>query len=271
MKYHVLLLTVETNELCELDHNSLEDIKQAVVVPYLKNENFQFDGYFIEPSKVKRLVISESVLSSDECVSDAYNNLSSGVIMIFQGKDCVFGNDKYAKDITRKTLQEVKIEIDHDLANVESVKDNKGIPKKSIAKITVFLGYSYREIDDEFVSGFKELLIDKGYEVIDGKADGLGSISQAILEKIGISDIVIIVMTKRDKKENGKYTTAAWLLEEKGAALALKKQVGMFVEEEIDDADIGGMQGDNQRFHFSRNNFLKIAMNFLKIIDKKAS
>jgi len=112
-------------------------------------------------------------------------------------------------------------------------------------------------------------LIDKGFEVIDGKADGLGSISQAILDKIALSDIVVIVMTKRDKKENGKFTTAAWLLEEKGAAIALKKQVGIFVEEEIDDADIGGMQGDNQRFHFTRNNFLKVVMNFLKIIEKK--
>lgn len=112
-------------------------------------------------------------------------------------------------------------------------------------------------------------MIDKGFEVIDGKADGLGSISQAILDKIALSDIVVIVMTKRDKKENGKFTTAAWLLEEKGAAIALKKQVGIFVEEEIDDADIGGMQGDNQRFHFTRNNFLKVVMNFLKIIEKK--
>jgi len=75
-------------------------------------------------------------------------------------------------------------------------------------------------------------------------------------------------MTKRDRKENGKYTTAAWLLEEKGAALALNKAVGMFVEEEIDDVDIGGMQGDNQRFHFTRNSFLKVAMNFLKILSR---
>ena len=49
----------------------------------------------------------------------------------------------------------------------------------------------------------------------------------------------------------------------------LKKKVGMFVEEEIDEADIGGMQGDNQRFNFTRNNFLKVAMNFLRIVEKE--
>ena len=42
----------------------------------------------------------------------------------------------------------------------------------------------------------------------------------------------------------------------------------MFVEEEIDESDIGGLQGDNQRFIFTRNNFIKVAMNFIKIINK---
>ena len=265
MKYHVLLKTPETEELYEFDRESLVDIKETIVKPYLKNEEFQFNGYFIEPSKVKRLVITQTELSSEECVKDAYSRLSSEVFMVIQSQDCVFNNERYRVDITRSTLQEVKETID--VKTRTNVKQkNSGSATKN--NKTIFLGYSYREVDDEFVSGFKELLIDKGYEVIDGKADGLGSISQAILEKISLSDIVVIVMTKRDKKENGKFTTAAWLLEEKGAALALEKHVGMFVEEEIDDADIGGMQGDNQRFHFTRNNFLKVAMNFLKIISK---
>ena len=269
MKYHALIKTAETDELYEFDHDSLENIKESIVTPYLRNQEFQFDGYFIEPSKVKRLVITETDMTSDQCVSDAYNRLSSGIIMIIGAKDCVFGDDRYARDITKKTLQEDKATLEKFAPQKNGANESRKSRPKVSDNNTIFLGYSYREVDDEFVSGFKELLIDKGFEVIDGKADGLGSISQAILEKIALSDIVVIVMTKRDKKENGKFTTAAWLLEEKGAALALKKQVGMFVEEEIDDADIGGMQGDNQRFHFTRNNFLKVVMNFLKIIEKQ--
>jgi len=30
----------------------------------------------------------------------------------------------------------------------------------------------------------------------------------------------------------------------------------MLVEDGVDDADIGGLQGDDQRIHFRRNNFL---------------
>ena len=266
MKYHILIKTTETNELYEFDKPSIQEINENIIKPYLRNEEFQFDGYFIEPSKIKRLVVTETQLTSNDCVTDAYSRLSSNIIVFYSAKDCVFGNDRYAKDITRQVLQDVK--------NTMELNDSKGLNNGTtltgVKKVkTLFLGYSYRQVDDEFVSGFKELLSDKGFEVIDGKADGLGSISQAIIEKISLADITVIVMTKRDKKENGKFTTSAWLLEEKGAALALKKKVGMFVEEEIDEADIGGMQGDNQRFNFTRNNFLKIAMNFLRIIEKE--
>jgi len=54
------------------------------------------------------IVVTETDMSSDQCVSDAYKRLSSGIIMIIGPKDCVFGDDKYSRDITRKTLQEVK-------------------------------------------------------------------------------------------------------------------------------------------------------------------
>ncbi len=267
MKYHALIKTEETGELYEFNYENLDAIEENIVIPYLKNEDFQFNGYFIDPAKVKRLIISETSLASMQCVDDAYSNLSPGIILFIGEADCVFGDERYSTDITRTVLKRVQQTIEspgqsnsHE-AKVENAPQNLREPK------TIFLGYSYREIDDEFVSGFKELLIDRGYKVIDGKASSLGSISQAILEKIALSDMVVIVMTKRDKKENGKFTTSAWLLEEKGAAFALKRDVGMFVEEEIDDADIGGIQGDNQRFTFTRNNFLKVAMNFLKIIE----
>ncbi|MEQ8560097.1 MAG: hypothetical protein RID18_01210 [Cytophagales bacterium] len=216
---------------------------------------------------MKRIVISKSNQTSEQCVSDAYSKLSPNVLVIYSQHDVVFGNDRYSTDITREVLTEVKKAIEPQ--QIEGLESKKNVKNKESETNTIFLGYSYRQIDDEFVTGFKELLEDKGYEVIDGKADGLGSISKAIIDKISLADIVVIVMTKRDKKVNEKYTTAAWLLEEKGAALAFGKKVGMFVEEEIDDSDIGGMQGDNQRFHFTRNNFLKVAMNFLKILEKE--
>lgn len=267
MKYHVLLQTTETGPIHEFDYGDKDDIVDNVLEPYLLNDEFQFNGYFIQPSKVERLLVYETETTAKGCVDHAYKNLGSGIIMVISEEDCVFDNGEYGRDITRPLLNEVKGNIKKEKTRQDSSAQEEEASNRPIE--TIFLGYSYRQKDDEFVSGFKELLSDRGYEVLDGKADGLGSISQAIIEKIKISDAVVIVMTKRDKKENGKFTTAAWLLEEKGAGLALGKPVGMLVEEEIDDSDIGGMQGDNQRFHFTRNNFLKTAMNFLRVLSKE--
>jgi hypothetical protein len=73
-------------------------------------------------------------------------------------------------------------------------------------------------------------------------------------------------MTCRDKKENGKFTTSSWLLEEKGAALALGKPCLMLVEDGIDAREIGGLQGDDQRLPFNRNNFTRIVADALRML-----
>ncbi|MBD3337641.1 MAG: hypothetical protein GF353_00940 [Candidatus Lokiarchaeota archaeon] len=258
-----MVKTDETDDVFELDHTDNSIIIDNIIKPYILNQEFQIDGYFIEPSKVKRIMVCQTEHTSDVILDTAYNSLSEGVFIAFTKKGCIFEDDKYKNDITREIFEQVKEMIQKNKNNSTSTE----IKKSSSKQKTIFIGYSYRIDDDEFVSGLKELLADKGYKIIDGKADRLGSISQAIIDKIKICDISIIVMTKRDKKENGKFTTTAWLLEEKGASLALKKNVAIFVEEEIDEADIGGLQGDSQRFHFTRNNFLKVAMNFVKILD----
>ena len=201
MHYHALITTDETGELYEYDHKTLASIKESLVIPYLKNEDFQFYGYFIVPAKVKRLIITETQQSSTDCVKIAYSRLPSNVFMTIYQNQCVFSYE-YSKDITRTILKETKSIIEISGSQNKSKPEKQNTTETTNNMRTIFIGYSYRQIDDEFVSGFKDLLTDKGFEVIDGKADGLGSISQAIIEKINISDIVIIVLTKRDKKEN---------------------------------------------------------------------
>tara|TARA_B100000029_G_C17011798_1_gene755194 strand:+ start:333 stop:575 length:243 start_codon:yes stop_codon:yes gene_type:complete len=65
-------------------------------------------------------------------------------------------------------------------------------------------------------------------------------------------------MTCADEKMDGTFTTSPWLLEEKGAALALDKPLVMMVEEGV--SDFGGLQGDWQRIHFGAKGFLKAAL-----------
>jgi hypothetical protein len=136
----------------------------------------------------------------------------------------------------------------------------------SVTSKSIFLSFSYRPEDKELVEGFKMLLETSGFMIITGEKNPMGSLSRNILQKIQQAEKCIVVMTCRDKKENGKFTTSSWLLEEKGAAIALGKPCLMLVEDGIDDKEIGGLQGDDQRLHFSRNNFTRVVADALKML-----
>lgn len=131
---------------------------------------------------------------------------------------------------------------------------------------SIFLSFSYADQDRELVDGLRQLLSASGHIVITAEKNPMGSLSRSILQKIREAEKFLVVMTCRDKKENGKYTTSAWLLEEKGAAIALGKPFLMMVEEGIDPGEIGGLQGDDQRIHFTRNNFAAKVAEVLRML-----
>lgn len=131
---------------------------------------------------------------------------------------------------------------------------------------SIFLSFSYQREDLELVEGFKLLLETNGFTVITGEKNPMGSLSTSILQKIKQAEKFVVVMTCRDRKENGKFTTSSWLLEEKGAAIALGKPCLMLVEDGIDAKEIGGLQGDAQRLPFSRNNFTKAVADALRML-----
>lgn len=64
MYFHVLVSTDETGENYEFDNPELEEIVENVVRPYIENREFQFVGYFLEPSKVRRIMITQTDFST---------------------------------------------------------------------------------------------------------------------------------------------------------------------------------------------------------------
>lgn len=265
MYYHVMI-EIHNKKIYELDISDLNEIKNDIVTPFLKNYEFQFSGYFIDPSKVIRLLITKSEKKSKELYDIELNKLlSQNIFLPLKQGEVVTEFEEHCVNITKNVMKSVEESLKKSLKKNSKKQVKEEAPKKPI---TIFLAYSYKQEDEEFVSGFKELLEDKGWTIIDGKADQFGSVSDAILRKIEVVDYFIVIMTKRDKKENGLFTTSSWLIEEKGAALALNIKVVLIVENGVDDSDIGGLHGDIQRFKFTRNNFLHIAMNITKILDK---
>jgi hypothetical protein len=127
--------------------------------------------------------------------------------------------------------------------------------REDVRSNTVFL--SCRFADSQYIEGLKELLAEKGFEVVTGE-NAVGYISEAILQRIRESEFFMCLMTRKDEKADGSYTTSPWLLEEKGAALAFGKYLVLLVEEGVED--FGGLQGDWQRHHFTERGFVTAAL-----------
>jgi hypothetical protein len=125
----------------------------------------------------------------------------------------------------------------------------------SAAKRSVFL--SYRFAEKEYVEGLRQLLEQEGFVTVTGLSANT-YISQAVLQRIKDSEFFLCLMTRDKAKADGTFTTSPWLLEEKGAALALGKRIVLMVEEGVDD--VGGLQGDWQRIHFGPKGFLTAAL-----------
>ena len=75
-------------------------------------------------------------------------------------------------------------------------------------------------------------------------------------------------MTQDAEKSDGTYTTSAWLLEEKGVALASGKPIVLMIEAGV--TDFGGLQGDWQRIHFGQKGFLSAALQAVEQLNSYA-
>ena len=146
---------------------------------------------------------------------------------------------------------------------LDSIKGLKEEQKIGFKPKLVFLSYRFAETD--YIDGLKTLLEREKFSVTTGQ-DANTFISQAIIERIKLCEFFVCLMTRADEKIDGTYTTSPWLLEEKGAAIALDKRIVLMVEDGV--KDIGGLQGDWQRIDLTAKSFTIAA---IKAVDQLKS
>ena len=158
MYYHVLIETKEktgksqTNrKYFELDKTDLSEIKKDIIFPYLENEVFQFNGYFLNRDDISRVVIKESDLTSKEYSKFANENLSPNVILYISPAD-IFEDDEYVRDITKEVFKTSKNEVQKEktLINVA--------PNKEFDKTKVFIVHGHDDLAKTEVARFIEKL-----------------------------------------------------------------------------------------------------------------
>lgn len=146
-----------------------------------------------------------------------------------------------------------------------SYRTSESIPR------TVFLSYSYRPEDEKLVETLRALLRRDGWNVIEGAHGDPGSLAADILAKIRKSERMIVLLTARDQLADAGFTTSAWLLEEKGAFIALGRRPLLLIEESVAKSQIGGIQGDDRWLSFTRDDFHEKALEALDMLSAEHS
>lgn len=147
--YHVYIECDDpSEEHAELDKTDLSEIKEEIVIPYLKGERFEFNGHFLDGAKITDILIKESECTSEEFASTAstprIRYLPFGIVT----------NPKYSKNITRRILNECKSQLQEATTKSEATTPN--IAKAPMDKPKVFIVHGHDEIARLAVARFIE-------------------------------------------------------------------------------------------------------------------
>lgn len=210
MYYHVLIETKEkigknqsNRKYFELDKQDLEEIKEDIVIPYLKKIAFQFDGYFLNYADIVRVVIKSSELTSKECSNHANDSLAPGIIFYISPQD-VIEDENYTSDITKEIFKDVQNKIENEPTKKEVVKKNIKTDKTS-----VFIVHGHDDLAKIEVARFIEKLGLKAIILHEQASSGKTIIEK--IEQYSNVDFGIVLYTPcdlgaaKDKKDDLKF------------------------------------------------------------------
>ncbi len=152
--YHLLIVTYDFGRMYyELDKINLSEIKEEIVIPFLKGERFLFDGYFFEKAEVERIVIKESAYTS-QMYADALNKVYSDGPAYLKREDIVSDKDEYTTDITRRIFKECRSLLQGATSKSEAPTVTK--PKTPMDKSKVFIVHGHDGEAKQAVARFVE-------------------------------------------------------------------------------------------------------------------
>ena len=186
--YHVQIKTRALGELYELDNPDLSKIKEEIIIPYLKREQFYFSEHSLDNTSIITPIIKTSDITCNEYTS-LTKNLASLVAPHASLKD-----DTYFSDITRDILKECKSQIEKDTSKAEVPTHNT--PKAPMDKSKVFIVHGHDDAAKEAVARFVERI---GFEAI--ILHEQASSGKTIIEKIEANSNVgfaIVIYTPCD-------------------------------------------------------------------------
>lgn len=129
----------------------------------------------------------------------------------------------------------------------------------------VFLGFRFGPNDKDLVDCCDRIIASHHPPTLVGDTLGGEVLTEEVKKIIDRADAVVGLLTKRDAKANGKFTTHQWVIDEINYARATKKLAIALVEA---DVEIGGMYQENETIALDRNNPLPAMLRLAETLGK---
>lgn len=165
MFYQILIETKEkigksnqTKEITVLDLKSREEILKDIVVPYLNNAEFVFNGYVLDKQKINRLKIMTTEKTVESLSQYETDKMSSSGLIMYVSPNNIITYDRYVTDVTKELLDEGK-----KMQRTILDKCRDEIIKKDKNKVKVFIVHGRDNETKQEVARFIEKI---GFEPI---------------------------------------------------------------------------------------------------------
>lgn len=175
MYFHVIIETNEkvgksgqNKEYFELDKKDLQEIESRIIVPFLKGTKFQFNGYFLNPTNISRLIVRSTKQSSRDLVDIEYSSYD-GIIMVVYASEVV-QYDRYSTDLTLEIMDRVS-KIVHQEVNSQPKTVATAVPSPNMKKVFIVHGRDEHAKTDaaRFIESLKYEAIILHEQVSEGK------------------------------------------------------------------------------------------------------
>lgn len=207
MYFQVLIETSEKlantyRQHFELDKPELVMVESETIEPFLRGLDFQFDGYFLSPRDIKRIVVKSTDRTTSE-LSDYENSIHRPGVISFTSRQDILRINKYAKDITKEVFASVQDRIQREGAKKPQMAKHA---IRDIVKTSVFVVHGHDDGAKNEVARFVEQI---GFKAI--ILHEQASAGKTIIEKIeAYSDVgfAVVLYTACDLGASKKAPTA---------------------------------------------------------------
>lgn len=146
--YHIYIVSNDPRAQCfELDKTDLSELKEDVILPYLKGDEFYFDGYNLNVTKIDRVLIMKSDISYKGYARQKKQRSSFPAME----RDILACNE-YFEDITGEVLKECRSQLQEVVPKSEALTPDK--PSKIMDTSQVFIVHGHDNLARLEVANF---------------------------------------------------------------------------------------------------------------------